>query len=268
MIPILPSHAWVEFRGLPKTKGLNQTTHLASIKAPDGRLHRCYVKMVPPDWPTPLTEAIAWLLAEALDLPRPMFAAIVTVPIPKLRQHMPLDQHWLKHNEYLAFCAEVVDGKSPVQGWRWTAWYRLKKFYQRQEVRRISAFDQWLENQDRHAGNLLKRANGECVPIDNEHVLYSLLWASVGIAFGHNSLLNEATKYMSPEGLKRFKVEMANFGKQHEQAFNIANSQLEATVKALVRDPVIAETIWQTVSNFLQARAKPEWMPAQLGVIA
>jgi phosphoinositide 3-/4-kinase-like protein len=197
MIPILPSQAWREFRGTPDSKGLNQTTHLACIEDPNGQIHRCYVKLAPIDWPTPLTESIAWLLAESLNLPRPGFAALVVVPVEKLRAHMPLDQHWLRYPEALGFCAEVVQGRDPTHGWKWLAWLRTKSLYKKADIARISAFDQWVENQDRHTGNLLIRSSGECVPIDNEHILYSLLWPPVGLQFRRNSLVEEAAKHMN-----------------------------------------------------------------------
>lgn len=267
MIQILPSNAWREFRGPADPKGMNQTTHLASIEDANGQIHRCYVKLAPVDWPTPLTEAIAWLLAESLDLPRPNFAALVAVPVHKLREHMPLDQHWLRYPEALAFCAEAVQGRNLTQGWKWIAWLRLKSLYKRAEVARISAFDQWVENQDRHTGNLLVRRSGECVPIDNELILYSLLWPRVG-TFGHNSLLNEAAKHMNSASYTRFKVEMARNSKQHEAAFNQVAQRLADTVAALVPDPRNAQALWTSINTFLAGRAHPDWMANQLGVIA
>lgn len=267
MIPILPPQAWREFRGAPESKGLNQTTHLASIEDASGKIHRCYVKLAPPNWPTPLTEAIAWLLAESLDLPRPGFAALIVVPLDKLRAHMPLDQHWLSYREALGFCAEAVQGNNPTHGWKWLAWLRMKSLYKRAEVARISAFDQWVENQDRHTGNLLIRSSGECIPIDNEHILYSLLWPSLGLAFGHNSLMNEAQRHMNGPSFDKFKVEMALHAKQHEDAFNRAAQRLADTVRALVPDEIQAQALWNSIGAFLSGRAHPNWMAQHLGVI-
>ena len=144
MIPILRSTAWREFRGEPQQIGQNRTTHLAMIEDPSGNWHRCYVKCCPPNWPTPLTEALAWLLAEALDLPRPEFAALVMVPLDKLRQHIPMDQHWLNYSEMIAFCVSAVDGKSAAHGWKWLAYLRAKRVYKRPEIARIAAFDHWV----------------------------------------------------------------------------------------------------------------------------
>lgn len=267
MIPILPSAAWREFRGTPNQKGLNQTTHLASIATPSGKVHKCYVKLTPPNWPTPLTEALAWLLAEALELPRPEFAALVMVPISKLKDHMPLDQHWLQYPEAIAFCSSAVDGQNPVRGWKWVAEIRKKRLYRRPEVARIGAFDQWVENQDRHLGNLLVRKSGEHVPIDNELILYSLLWPSVGLNFNHNSLVNEAKRQLTDTDFKQFAVEVARCADRHHDALLQVGPRLQAMIDALVADKNTAKILWQQVSSFLHLRAARDWLPQQLGVI-
>lgn len=266
MIPILPSHAWREFRGHPKAKGLNQTTHLATIADHTGKLHKCYVKLTPPDWPTPLTEALAWLLAEALDMPRPEFAAVLMAPVQKIKTHVPLDQHWLKHDEVIAFCASAVDGKNPMSGWRWLEKLRAKRLYGRKEVAKICAFDEWVENQDRHTGNLLVRKTGEHVAIDNELILYSLLW-NVGLKFNHNSLLKESQQHLSLEHFKRFLVEVANSSKLHDGALSNASTGMHMTVNALVADPAVAAALWAKIHAFLSGRADKDWLPNRLGVI-
>ena len=88
MIPILPASAWREFRGVAKNKGQNHTTHQALIVDAQGIEHLCYVKASPPGFPMVIAEAIAWMIAKALDLPRPQFAAVILLPVPQLMQHM------------------------------------------------------------------------------------------------------------------------------------------------------------------------------------
>lgn len=95
MIPILPDSAWREFRGTAASPGQNLTMHQALIAGPDGREHKCFVKAAPQGNAMPLTEAIGWTVASALEMPRPSFAAVILLPIQRLRQHMKLDQHWL-----------------------------------------------------------------------------------------------------------------------------------------------------------------------------
>jgi hypothetical protein len=269
MIPILQATAWREFRGEPPKKGLNKTTHLAMIEAPSGKWHRCFVKGCPENWPTPITEAIGWLIAEALDLPRPEFAALVMVPLDKLRQHMPMDQHWLNYPAMLAFCASAVDGKTASHGWKWLAQLRAQRVYKRPEVARIAAFDCWVENQDRNTGNLIVKPDGECVPIDNEFILYSQLWAGrVPFSISQSSLLAESQKHLSSSGSIRFKVEMARHGKLHQAALTAVGPKLQHAFQTLIPDPAVANVVWGNIQQYLASRADPNWLPDQLGVIA
>jgi len=269
MIPILPATAWREFRGEPSQKGLNKTTHLAMVEDGTGKWHRCYVKGCPPNWRTPLTEAIGWLIAEALDLPRPEFAALVMVPLDKLRAHMALDQHWLNYPEMLAFCASAVDGKSASHGWKWLAHLRTKRIYERPEVARVGAFDLWADNQDRNTGNLIVKPSGECVPIDNEFILYSLLWAGqVPFSVGHTSLLAESEQRLSSHAQTRFKVDMAQQGKKHQSALSAVAPRLHQAVVSLVPDPAAANALSANVQQYLGSRAHPDWLATSLGVIA
>lgn len=187
MIPILPDTAWREFRGQPK-QGLNKTTHLAVIQDPAGKLRHCYVKMTPDDWPSPITEAIAYLIAEALDLPRPGFAALLFAPINKLKDCLKLDQHWLRSSHAIAFCCEAVPGRDLNQMWKWIADIRKAKFFRSPEVGQVAAFDLWTANQDRHTGNVIK-SGGRYVPIDNEYILYPLLWNNVTFRVQFQTLL-------------------------------------------------------------------------------
>ncbi len=267
MIPILPSSAWREYRGGPPKKGLNQTTHKAMIADPTGKLHHCYVKVCPANFPTPLTEAMGWLLAEALELPRPEFAALIMVPLNKLRQFIPLDQHWLNYAETLAFCSSVVDGKTASQGWKWSAHLRTAKIYKRPEVSRISAFDHWVDNQDRNTGNLIVNGDGYCTPIDNEFILYSVLWnGSVPFSVSHNSLLSEGKKYLRGDAYSRFMMDMALQSKLHDAALRLATPKLHALVQSII-PAQHANALWDNIQQYLGSRAQTDWLANELGVI-
>lgn len=268
MIPILSSNAWREFHGVPVKRGKNQTTHLAVIENADGKLHRCYVKLCPPNWPTPLTEAFGWLLAEALSLPRPEFAALVFVPLDKLRAHLNLDQHWLNYPEAISFCASAIDGNTPTHWWQWLAHLRTRGLYKRPEVARIAAFDQWAENRDRNNSNLLVKRDGTCVPIDNEFILYSALWhGKVPFNVAPANLLAEGKKHLGPVQFQRFTVEVARQGQLHDNAFKVAKVKLKQMVDTLVPDATKATALWTLVENDLASRADPAWLANQLGVI-
>ncbi len=267
MIPILDESSWREFRGAPKKRGLNQTTHQALIADQQGVEHKCFVKICPTQYPTPFTEAFAYLVAEALELPRPKFAALVFVPIQKLSMAMPLDQHWLAHSTALAFCASAVPGKHITSNWSFLAHFRAARAFKHNDVARIAAFDMWLENQDRHTGNLMRSKDGGYVPIDNELILYSIAWLNSGVRYVHNSLLKRAEEVLSAEAYKRFVVDIATASRSHEDALHAALPGLQRCISTMVADKASAARLDAQVMQFLKTRAHPHWLANELGCI-
>lgn len=267
MIPFLPSSAWLEFRGRPANPGLNLTTHQALISAPNGQVHKCYVKASPLSLPTVFTEAVGWLVADALNLPRPKFAALLMLPVNKLRQCMPLDQHWLAHSEIPAFCSSAVDGKSISGRWQWFTQLKIASAFKHSDIPRIAAFDTWVENQDRHMGNVLRTADGGYVPIDNEAILYSLIWASTGVSFAHNSLKLQAHAILKQSAYSQFESSMILASHQHENAFQKAWPSLQQLIQAMVPDSLQASQLCANMNQFLSTRASQHWLSTELGHI-
>lgn len=267
LIPILDSKAWLEFRGKPESAGQNLTTHLALIQGPSGQEHKCYVKASPHGNPMAFTEAAGWLVADALDLPRPKFAALVSLPVAKVRAHMKLDQHWMRYPEVLAFCSSAVEGKHLTGRWKWFAQLRVQKALKHIDVMRIAAFDQWVENQDRHTGNLLRTASGGYVPIDNELILYSLIWQAAGYSYLPNSLKAQASAILKHGAYTKFEASMIVSSQSHEAAFQKAWPALLHLVNALVADPAHAQNLSNNMLQFLGSRAQPDWLPIELGHI-
>ena len=266
MIQILKADAWREFRG-GATKGQNQTTHQALISDQHGQEHKCYVKASPPGNPMPFVEATAWMIAEALDLPRPKFAALIDIPISKLRQSMPLDQHWLRYNEVLAFCVSSVDGKHITSPWRWLAHVRAAKAFNHEDVARIAAFDTWVENQDRHTGNFLRTQKGDYVPIDNELILYTLVWVANGFSYGHNSLHKQARTVLRRRGYTKFEASMVLASKVHDAAFVKVTPALQQFIAVMVADPIASAAFTNAILQFLGLRSHPDWLANELGLI-
>ncbi len=268
MIDILSSASWREFRGEPANKGMNLTTHLAVIEDVTGRLHNCYVKLCPPNWPSPITEAIGWQLIRTLKLPAPDFAALIMVPLDRLRQSMKLDQHWLSYPETLAFCVSEVNGKPITSSWSWLASLRKKGTYKKQEVAGICAFDYWVDNKDRNTGNLLLKSGGEQVAIDNEFILYDQLWkGKFGFEIIEQTILAEAKKNLNAKEFQKFKLTVARQGKNHIDAMNMARADLRALIFTLFTDAKVAQSIWGSLDDFLTIRADINWLSSELGVI-
>jgi len=266
MVPILPESAWREFRGAPAAQGLNMTTHQAVIADANGREHKCYVKAAPQGSPMPLTEAIGWLLADSLELPKPEFAAVLLLPVQRLRQHMKLDQHWQHYTHTLAFCSSTVPGKHIQARWQWLAKLRKARAFQHADLPRIAAFDMWVENRDRHTGNFLRTKEGDYVPIDNEFILYTLLWAAV-LNVKHNSLREEARAVLKAAGYTKFEVSMVLASKLHDAAVQKATPALQLFITALYSDPGQGVAAATAILQFLRQRAHPDWLANELGRI-
>jgi hypothetical protein len=267
MIPILPETAWREFRSAPKVRGQNQTIHQALIIDASGQEHKCFVKASPAHYPMPLAEGLAWLALDALGLPRPKFAALLILPIHKLRACMPMDQHWSGIQHALAFCSSTVEGKHITSAWQWLARVRAAKAFTREDIAKIAAFDMWVENQDRHAANFIRDKAGTYVPIDNELILYTLLWVSMGFGYEHRSLKAQAQALLKPAGYAKFEVSMMLASKDHHPAFLKVSPALQQLVQTLVRDPIRATQTTTAILQFLGQRAQPDWLANELGLI-
>ncbi len=266
MIPILPETAWREFRGAGKA-GQNLTCHQALVVDSAGQEHKCFVKAAPNGNPMPFTEAVGWLVADALDLPRPRFAALILLPIPKLRQHLKLDQHWLSYTHALAFCTSTVDGKHVASRWQWLAQLRKAQAFRHPDVARIAAFDLWVENRDRHTGNFLRTRTGSYVPIDNEYILYSLVWAA-SVVVAHNSLRQEARAILTAAGFSKFEAEMIVASKLHEAAMQKAAPDVQRLVSVMHADEAEGVSVATAVLQFLGSRSHADWLPNELGQLA
>jgi hypothetical protein len=269
MLPILPDTAWLEFRGAPPKKGQNQTTHQALVVDASGREHKCFVKASPDQYPMAFAEGLAWLLADALGLPRPNFAALLVLPVQKLKKHVVLDQYWMHRQGALAFCSSTVEGKHISSMWQWLGKLRQAKAFRHPDVARIAAFDVWADNQDRHTGNFLRTKGGDYVPIDNELVLYNLLWAPRGLTYNHNSLLMQAQGLLNSVGYTKFQDSVVVASEQHDAAFAAAAPALQQFINALNADPnpVTRAAFTAAILQFLGQRAHPGWVSTQLGLI-
>lgn len=267
LFPILSPNSWLEFRGKPAEQGQNLTTHLALIEGPDGRQHKCYVKASPPGNPMVLAEAAGWVIAEALDLPRPEFAGLVLLPVQKLRAQLKLDQHWMRYPEILAFCSSAVPGKHVTGRWRWFSQLNVAKALKHPDVARVAAFDQWVENQDRHMGNLLRTPGGGYVPIDNEAILYALLWLAAGFTYVPHSLREQARTVLRRGAYTQFEASMILASQQHAGACQKVLPALTWLVQALVQDPAHAAALSAKMESFLVTRAHPDWLSTELGHI-
>ena len=265
-VPILDASAWREFRGKPANSGINQTTHMAKVADPQGKLRDCFVKLLPTDTPALLCEAIGWLLARNSDVASPAFGAILLVPVDELRKCTPLPAEFNGMQLCPAWCSEVVAGKTVKQIHNMAYFVAKKNCLRSKDARKIAAFDQWGDLRDRNFGNVIASSKGGYVAIDHETLLHDLLWIPAGRKYVEWSLLNEAKKTLDAAGVKKFQVDMANAAKGHAKALADAAADLTAIVAQL--QPGNAAALTKSIHQILDARSQPEWLSNKLGVIA
>ena len=155
-VPILDASAWREYRGAPASAGINPTIHLAKIADSTGNLHDCFVKLLPPNSPAMLCEALGWILAKKSDLPCSAFGAIVLVPVDELRKYQALPPELNGVSYCAAWCSEIVAGKSLRQVHKFAFYIARKSFLRSRDARKIAAFDKWSDLRDRNYGNVIQ----------------------------------------------------------------------------------------------------------------
>lgn len=266
-VPILDASAWREYRGKSANSGANETTHLAKIADQSGRLHDCFVKLLLPNGPALLCEAMGWLLARSSDVPCPAFAAIVMVPVEELRLHGALPPKFDGMSLCPAWCSEVVAGKSVRQVHKMLFFIARKNCLRSKDVRKIAAFDHWSDLRDRNFGNVIHSSKGGYVAIDHETLLHDLLWLPTGLTYQERSLLVEARKALSTSDFQRFQLDMASASNGHAQALVDARQDLEEIISKIV--PVhVSSVMSDAIVQMLGQRSQVGWMSNELKVIS
>lgn len=264
-VPILDASAWREFRGKPANAGINETTHLAKIADQSGKLHDCFVKLLPLDGPALLCETIGWVLARKSNVSCPNFGAIVMVPVAELRKNCLLPAKFEGMDFCPAWCCEIVAGRSVRQIHKMVFFLARKACLRSKDARKIAAFDQWSDLRDRNYGNVIQSSKGGYVAIDHESLLHDLLWVPTGRGFEERSLLVEARSNLSVQEFQRFQVDMANAANGHAQALRDAQADLEDIIAKII--PAHAPAATKIIVESLDQRAQPGWLSNLLGVI-
>lgn len=265
-VEILDASAWREYRGRPSSAGINETTHLAKIADKSGRLRDCFVKLMQPNTPALLCEALGWLLARAAGVQCPDFAAIVLVPVAELRRHGPLPSTFNGSAVAPAWCSEIVVGKSVRQVHKMSFVLARANCLRSKDARKIASFDQWSDLRDRNFGNVIQSSKGGYVAIDHETLLHDLLWAPSGTTWTQHSLLEHARKALKSGDFQRFQLDMAAAAKGHEQALEAAQVSIDEIIVKLL--PAHAPTLGAAIKGALRERSAPGWMSDKLKVIS
>lgn len=262
---ILDKSAWREFRSPPASRGVNQTTHLAKIADATGKLHDCFVKLLPLTSVALLCEALGWILAHASGVECPKFGAVVFVPLDELRKSMALPPVFDGMAECPAWCCEVVAGNTVKQVHKMSYYVAQGNFLRSKDARAIASFDQWTDLRDRNYANVIRSATGGYVAIDHETLLHGLLWTPAA-GWNSNSLLDEAKNRLAPKDFKRFQSDMAEDAKAHAGAIANVMPDVSEIVDILVTDD--PATTAKNIVDVLSDRAQVGWLAKKLGVAA
>lgn len=265
-VPIFDASAWREFRGKPSNSGINETTHLAKIADPTGKLRDCFVKLLPLEYPALLGEAIGWLLARSSGVACVPFAAIVMVPLSELRKNIDLPSEFDGVNEYPAWCCELVAGKVVRHVNKWAFWWSRRRCLRSKDAREIASFDQWTDLRDRNFGNVIRAAGGGYVSIDHETILHDLLWPRTGRTYHLKSLLEAAQRELSSIEFLRFQVEMVNAARKHASGLAAARADIADITNTIY--PHIAHSLIPEIFETLDQRSQTNWLAGRLGVMA
>ena len=265
-VPILDSSAWREFRGKPNSSGINNTIHLAKIADMEGKLHDCFVKLLPLNYPSLLGEAIGWLLTRSTNVPCAKFAAIVLVPLDQLRKNIDLPLEFDNEKVCPAWCCEVIPGNSLRQIHKWDSSIVLRKCLRSVDARKIASFDIWTDLRDRNCGNVIKSSNGGYISIDHETILHDLLWLPSGRGYDARSLLTEAQQHLPFLEFQRFQVDMAKASEIHAKGLALLSNDLAEIVHKIY--PHLSDTMAPEIIDMLKKRAQVGWLANTLGVIA
>lgn len=265
-LPILDTTAWREFRGKPSKCGVNETTHLAKIEDPSGKLRDCFVKLLPLNYPSLLGEAIGWLLAKASGVACPDFAAIIFVPVDELRKNTKLPSEFDSLSSCPAWCCEIVSGQSVRQINSWEFLLARSQCLHSKDARKIASFDLWTDLRDRNYGNVIRSPSGGYIAIDHETILHDLLWPPTGKIYQLRSLMEEAERYLNSNDFANFQIDMAMESSKHAQGLKSVQKDLEDIISKIY--PHLSAALTPDALNFLDQRAQDGWLATKLGVIA
>ena len=239
--------------------------HLAHVEFGDAIIP-CFIKIFPPDTGGLVNEAIGWLLAGACQINVARRAAFITIPVHRLASRAP---SWAVNgntDEIRAWAIESIPGEPLSFLHRGADDELWDEVINNVMGRRISAFDEWTSNNDRHGGNLIRDARRRWWAIDFSELLGSYAWSLLvdfPIVDHHpTELLRRAQDRLRTPALQQFKNAMIEAAEGHDAAF----AQLRDAVAKIVHQEHGAAAA-ELVISFLTQRAHRNWMPDRLRLI-
>lgn len=270
---VVTETAYKRYIGRVSAPGWNSSSHFAEVDFGEGK-ESAVVKLLTFDgiWPQAGNEAIGFVLAKVGELPAPEKAAILVADAGWMAEKMGADYpaDAPVKGDVLAWCVSLMPH---LKNATWTEPERdqvLLAALKSEGGAQIAAFDIWLCNADRNAGNLLRLAGGKWAVIDHEMIFMTQLvrgdWRAGPIDHlpAKSTLLDKARAFhasgtLSDKQLTDIESRMIVYADSHAAIAAEAAPRLAPLLQQIYED---SEP--ENVLRFITNRAPAEWMRDQL----
>jgi hypothetical protein len=271
LVKFLPSSAYmgIEVQN-PEETGITEGSHIAAINFPgEKRPVRCYVKFCGPQEYDLFYEILGYTLAHKLGIKQPDKAGVIIVPIKRIRDNGGIVPRWIGSDVeyYPAFCTQ----ESPVRSIRYlynTNALLLSKYQDlfinnHNWYSTVSAFDEWLANNDRNGGNILKLSDKVYSIIDHGRLFDNKAPSNVHTKdlVSENKMHDVINNTLGDKDREKLNNSMAAASHNHSNARYKSISEIK---EWLTFFDGIDESI---VNSFIDERSRENWMENRVGVI-
>ncbi|MGJ8686120.1 MAG: hypothetical protein ACSHWQ_01485 [Spongiibacteraceae bacterium] len=265
-VKLLPDSA---YRGVeaadPDEVGRSYGTHVASVKFEEGVISPAYVKFCGPKERPLFNEVLGYLLAHHLEIRQPRFGAVIIVPVEKLRKTTNLVPNWVpRQKNYPAWCTEVVQAKSLNIQYNLCAQKMVDKYFEifkssKSWYSSVAAFDEWVMNTDRNAGNILQLSPKVFSIIDHGRLDETTWHWFTGL--NKSNILRQAVEDRGEPHRTELHNAMALHAERHHEVITSVLPDIESWIDRF-------DTIDKSATrDALTARSTPNWLKDELRVI-
>jgi hypothetical protein len=252
----------------PEQVGINVGSHIAAVRFEgDKAPTKAYVKFCGPSEHDLFYEILGYILAQNLGIKQPPRAALIIAPLDLIRKHGGVLPDWIPKNAQSmpAFCTELSPSRSISYLYKADA---LLAKYQDLFINchnwyaSVTAFDEWLANNDRNGGNILQLSPNVYSIIDHGRLFDnkspSIIHTKGLLA---KNLMRGVITGMGDKNVEKLNNSMALASGKHNPARSKALPSIDKWLKIFNQ---IDESI---VLKFIQERSEANWMEDRVGVI-
>lgn len=269
-VKLLPVTAYRGVEALePEETGRSHGTHIASVQFEESLISQAYVKFCGPSEHTLFNEVLGYLLTHHLEIMQPRFGAVIVVPVAKLRKTTNLVPDWVPYeDEYPAWCTEVVKAKSLNVKYNYTERQMVEKYFQifkssKSWFSSVAAFDEWVINTDRNAGNILQLSPRVFSIIDHGKIFdNSVAWRALGAnGLNNRNILRKVIEAKGEPHKTELHKAMAAHSERHQAVLHKAKPAI--TDWANLFDNIDS----YIVNVALKSRSDINWLKDELRII-